>query len=227
MKVTDIDSVVHLLQSISGWGMAFLVLIILPIYIIGWAGVFKLIKINPKKPYIGIIGAGIIASLILLKIGIDKDQKLVTEATQIKEFIMTYNSDYLKLSLLRDTLNLPKSPTYFDELINRFPESFCYTWEGKEKELQLIDLKSLEEIDKNVDKFVPIAYSELNYDLKKDSAIDFKYIEDNIDNRISYLVLEKMITLYPEEFSEISKNDCHANTSNSCIMKIREKIKKL
>jgi hypothetical protein len=85
----------------------------------------------------------------------------------------------------------------------------------------LIDAESLNQIDKNIEKIVPIIYSELSYVLKKDSTMSFDSLTNNIDNRISYLVLEKIIAKYPENFIEVSTNDAVNNACYSSIKRIK------
>jgi hypothetical protein len=65
MKPSDIDSVIHILQSISGWGIPFLILIILPIYAVGWSAIFKLLKIQTDKSLIIILILGISIAISL------------------------------------------------------------------------------------------------------------------------------------------------------------------
>ncbi|MGZ4158766.1 MAG: hypothetical protein ACXVED_17020 [Bacteroidia bacterium] len=205
MKVSDINSVIHLLQSISIWGIAFLILIILPVYTIGWSAVFKMLKINNKQSFnfVTIIAISISVSLILLKIGINKDQKLINQASLTKRICISYYVDYIDPRVLKD-YRLPYDSTYCDELVNRFPESFTYTWLGGVKGLQLTDKESLKQLDENIDKIIPVVYSELSYLLPKDSALDFNYLRASIDDRISYIVLEKIIAKYPDQFIEMS-----------------------
>lgn len=210
MNVSDIDSIIHLLQSISFWGIAFIVLIILPLYMIGWSAVFKLLNMNTKQStaFVIIIMISIIVSLTLLKFGIQKDQELIIHATEIKKFIMSTNNDWVTFETLLSNKLIPQDSTYIDDLIERFPESFSYAGDVKNKALQLIDSASLNQLEKNINKLIPIVYSQLSYYLKKDSILEYDYYRENIDNRISFRVLERVISQYPDQFIEIAKIDC-------------------
>src|ERR1700740_2536287 len=124
MKVSDIDSVIHLLQSVSGWGKAFLILIILPIYAAGWSAVFKMLKINTGQSLvmIWIIVVSIIVSLVLLNIGVSKDKKIITKATQVKNIFLNLNCNWMAFSYLKDyqVIDSAYSDSIFvDELIER------------------------------------------------------------------------------------------------------------
>jgi hypothetical protein len=217
MNISDVDSIVYLLQSISFWGIAFIVLIILPLYIIGWSAIFKLLNINAKQSitFVIIIMISIIVSLTLLKVGINKDQELIVKATQLKNLMVKDNYPYKSLN---DSLQIVDKNKYnyriitkyfpIEDLVDRFPNSFSYGWgEKNESFILLIDSVSLRQIERNINKLVPLLYTQLKYILKKDEEMSFNYIVDRIDTRMNYNVLEALICKYPSEFVEIGRID--------------------
>lgn len=211
MNVSDVDSIIHILKSISFWGLAFLVLIILPLYTIGWSAVFKLLGTNTKQTdiLIIIIIISIVVSLTLLKFGITQDQKLTNEASKVKNYFLTTNQEYVPVEDLYNDKLIPDSSTYIDDLVDRFPNYFAHGWHENKKDLLLIDSISLNQLTKNINKLVPVLYSQLKWILKKDSILTFEYIENEIDYRMSYRVLEALIIKYPDEFIESTKLDSH------------------
>ena len=207
MNINDIDSIIHLLQSISLFGIPFLILIILPLYIIGWSAIFKLLKINIRNSTILVITICIsfILSLILLKIGVNKDKKLIIQASLLKGIILQNYSDFITFDELKREhhILIPNDSDYFDNLIERFPESFEYTWAGRDKGIRLIDSLSIKKLNYNINNLIPVIYSEF-HDWKADSSMPFWELQDTVDFRMSYAVIEKLIVKYPEEFMEIS-----------------------
>jgi hypothetical protein len=207
MNVSDVESVLHLLQSISGWGIGFIILVILPIYTLGWSAVFKLLNFNTKQSYgfVLIILISIIVSLLMLKIGIDKDQKLAAHAIQIKQHVLYFNNDWIQIDDLVKNKFIPNGDEYIDDLIDRFPESFTYGRDISTRNLKIIDTVTLNQLEKNINKLVPLVYSQLSHLLKKDSLLELEYYYENIDHRITYKIFEKVISKYPDEFIEITK----------------------
>jgi hypothetical protein len=222
MNVSDLDSIVHLLQSISIWGIAFIILIILPLYTLGWSAVFKLLSLNTRQSYtfVIIIVVSIIISITLLKIGIIEDQKLNTSAIKIKNYIISTYFNYADFQHLKSS-NIANDSAIIDRLITRYPESFTYSWLDNKSMLLLIDTVSLRQLNKAIDRFIPIAYSELSSVLKKDSILTFVHIMNRIDTRISYMVLEKLISKYPKEFIEIGNVDPATYFEFSSIKRIK------
>ncbi len=203
MKVSDIDSILHLLQSISVWGILFLMLIILPIYIIGWAAIFKLLKLdtNTTKLFTGGIIVSIVISLVLLKIGIEMDKKLNTEALQISNYILGHYNDYWFLDeIIKDNRYTNKDKSYFDNLIDRFPDKFTIAYVLDKKVLQVIDSNSIMKLKNNIQEILPVIRSEIKSKIGKGATSSIDSLYFTVDERISWILIEKLVVTYPNEF---------------------------
>jgi len=211
MKVDDIDSIVHLLKSISVWGMLFILLVILPLYIAAWAGIMKLLKLNNinTKRFLLIVFTSFSIALIMLKIGVSRDQQKRLRADRVKRYLTTYGyTGRTFTGLIADTDPTTTASDY-ESIIQRFPEDFTVSYFRDstgtkfEKGLMITDKEALTTISKLHDSIVPVAYIILKNSLAVDSSMSR---EDayRIDDRFTDPVLELLAKKFPGEFTLIN-----------------------
>jgi len=202
MKLSDIDSLVHLLQSLSWKGFLFILLVILPLYFAGWGAVFKLLKLEVKNIYrfSFVIIVSFIISFALLNNGIDKDLKLKRQAEQVKQYIISMYSDFHDLDDIKKYSGV-KERAAFNDIVERFPGSFMYAFNEKgDSGIQLIDSGSVRKIDEMNEIFLPVAFNELDQYMKIDKEYYISKIQDTLDGRITYEAIERLVTRYPDKF---------------------------
>lgn len=130
MNVDAVDSIIHLLKSISIWGVLFILLFILPIYIAAWMGIVKLLSLKAwsKNKILLTIFISFTIAFILLKIGVDKDQEKGKLAARVKQYMISYGfRGYRFDDLVRNAVPDSKESD-LQQIVDRFSDEFTITY---------------------------------------------------------------------------------------------------
>ncbi len=173
----------------------------------GWIALFKLLNVGLISNeqillFSSVLLVIFIISLILLKRGLENDNKIKVVATQIESSLISYYTDFSTEKNLLEYVIRGEQKKIFEELIKRFPSRFITSYESDPpyvKGIQIIDTSILKQISKMCDEYLPVAYGELKNYMEKDK--EYSYGDASaIDTRISYKVIDKLVAKYPDEF---------------------------
>lgn len=205
MNLTDVDSLVHLLQTLSWYGIPLLIVIVLCLFFFVSNKIFGVLKLSHRGEVLGYIVSSLLIclSIVLLKTGIDRDKKTISEATYIKEIALSSYTDFIRIHHLHRYFRLPKDSIYYERLIRRFPNSFSYGMLEEEKVIVINDVKVKQQLQDNIQLILPAVRSELISVIPTGRYATFDSLRNEVDSRMSYIVLESIIAKYPEEFAEV------------------------
>lgn len=213
MGISDADSILHLLKSISPWGMLFIIIFILPLYLGLWTAVLKLLSVpNIQNPRMLVVVFAVFAiALILLKIGVDRDKEKKLLGDRVKNYMISYGFKGIEFNRLVKDAMPGVAQNKFEDLIERFPEDFTLTYflqadSQPKKGILLTNEISLKKIDSLHERILPIAYTVVDHLLPRDSTAS---VEDvyRIDDRFNFEVVEMLGYRYPQSFTLISSHD--------------------